>query len=149
MSTITQDTDSRVKHMVVSSMCTSTKCLMMMEGSGPHISNTKMFLIKKSKEHRPWACNSMPKECLPYGFFFIKCSYFTLITIFLCFCPRTLLRKEFQVSRAEGRSWLGPHVAGYLWMWYEVCSLTFPWSLNSKPLSWRALHQPPQPTRSF
>lgn len=83
---------------------------MMIEGSRPHISNTKMFLIrKKFKEHRPWACNSMPKECLAYGFlFFIKCWYFNLITIFLCFCPRTLLRKESQVSRAEGRSWLGP-----------------------------------------
>ena len=40
--------------------------------------------------------------------FFIKCWYFNLITIFLCFCPWTLLRKESQVSRAEGQSWLGP-----------------------------------------
>lgn len=87
------------------------------------------------------------KECLPYGFFF-----FNLITIFLCFCSRTLLRKEFQVSRAEGRSWLGPLCGrmslDIVWGMSSGFSHRF-WSLNSKSLTWRALHQPSQPTRSF
>lgn len=90
----------------------------MIEGSRPHISNTKMFLIrKKFKEHRPWACNSMPKECLPYGFLFLlDADILILSQFFFVSVPGLCSGRNPRFSELRDDPGWVPHVAGCLWM---------------------------------